>query len=293
MMCEGRGYCEVHSYIWYDSEWLKTIEYEPGRTLELRNAAAAGQERLRREMAPNMLAFVDRNRHFFGDIRLCEIGSVFEPGQSGQDDAQYRHMMLARAERTDEGSLLKAVKADVETWVQQVTGRGISYQQVPADKVLPWESPLQTVQVMVEERVVGRITVVPVECRLRIDQHLRRLGIVMAELRLNSIVDLEPPITKLGQIPTFPEVELDFSVLTPAERHYVSLADQIRQFGHPLLRRVWFVDSYEGASVPVGMRSITLRARLGDAQRTLADEDLTTFRQAFVQHLESAGLKLR
>ena len=155
MMCEGRGYCEVHSYIWYDSEWLKTIGYEPGKTLELRNAAAAGQERLRREMAPNMLAFVDRNRHFFGDIRLCEIGSVFEPG--GQDDAQYRHMTLARAGRVDESVLLKAVKADVETWAQQMTGRQVSYQQVPTDKVLPWEASLQTVQVLLDERVVGRI----------------------------------------------------------------------------------------------------------------------------------------
>jgi phenylalanyl-tRNA synthetase beta chain len=293
MMCEGRGYYEVHSYIWYDADWLKTINYQPNPTLELRNPAAAGQERLRREMAPNMLAFVDRNRHFFSDIRLAEIGSVFEPAAPGQDDAQYRHLTLARAGRGDEAALLKAVKADVETWVQQMTGRQVSYRQVAADKVLPWESPLQTVEVLADDRILGRVTVVPVECRLRIDQHLRRLGIVLAELRLNTIVDLDPPTTKLGRIPTFPEVELDFSVLTPAERHYAALADQLRAFSHPLLQRLWFVDSYEGAPIPAGQRSITLRARLGAAERTLTDDDLTAFRQAFVQYLETAGLKLR
>lgn len=291
MMCEGRGYYEVHSYIWYDADWLKTIGYEPGRTLELRNAAAAGQERLRREMAPNMLAFVDRNRHFLGDIRLFEIGSVFEPG--AQDDSQHRHMMLARAGRAEEGALLKAVKADVETWVQQMTGRQVAYRQVPAGQVLPWEGPLQTVQVTVEDRIVGRITVVPVECRLRIDPHLRRLSIVLAEMRLNSIVDLEPPTTKLGQVPTFPEVELDFSVLAPAERHYTSLVEQIGGFGHVLMKRMWFVDSYEGAPIPAGQRSLTLRARLGHPERTLAEEDLSAFRQAFVQYIETIGLKLR
>ncbi len=242
-------------------------------------------------MAPNMLAFVDRNRHSFDDIRLFEIGSVFEIRGAG--DSQYRHMTLARAGRADENVLLKAVKADVETWVQQMTGRQVAYRQVPAAKVLPWEGPLQTVQVVVDERIVGRITVVPLECRVRIDQHLRRYGIVIAELRLNSVVDLEPPTTKLGQIPTFPEVELDFSVLAAAERHYGSLVEQIGQFGHPLLKRMWFVDSDEGGSVPEGQRSLTLRARLGSDERTLADEDLTAFRQAFVQHLEGLGLKLR
>jgi fructose-bisphosphate aldolase class II len=30
MMCEGRGYYEVHSYIWYDGDWLKTINQYGG-----------------------------------------------------------------------------------------------------------------------------------------------------------------------------------------------------------------------------------------------------------------------
>jgi phenylalanyl-tRNA synthetase beta chain len=291
MMCEGRGYCEVHSYIWYDADWLKKIGYDPGQALELRNAAAAGQERLRRQMAPNMLAFVDQNRHFFSDIRLCEIGSVFAP--VGQDDAQYRHMILARAGRVDDNALLKAVKADVETWAQQMTGRAVRYRQVPAGAVLPWEGPLQTVEVFVEDRMIGRISAVPIDCRMRIDQHLRRLSIVLAELRLDSLVDLDPPVTKMGQVPTFPEVELDFSVLTPAEMHYDALVEKARGFSHPLLRRAWFVDSYEGAPIPAGQRSITLRCRLGDPARTLTDEDLTAFRQEFVQFLETIGLKLR
>jgi phenylalanyl-tRNA synthetase beta subunit len=53
------------------------------------------------------------------------------------------------------------------------------------------------------------------------------------------------------------------------------------------------VDSYEGAPIPAGQRSLTLRAQLGSAERTLADEDLTAFRQGFVQYVESIGLKLR
>ncbi len=291
MMCEGRSYCEVHSYIWYDNDWLRTIGYDPGQTLELRNPAAAGQERLRKEMAPNILAFVDHNRHFFGDIRLCEIGSVYDPAI--REDGQYRHMTLARAGRGDEAALLRSVKADVETWAQQVTGRQVVYRQVPPEHVLPWEGPLQTVQVFLEDRVIGRVTVVPVDCRMRIDQHLRRLSIVIAELRLNNVVDLDPPIRQMGRVPTLPEVELDFSLLTPGERHYASLAEQIRGFGHPLLVRLWFVDSYEGAPIPEGLRSITLRARLAAAERTLTEEDLAAFREAFVEYLGGLGLKLR
>ena len=45
--------------------------------------------------------------------------------------------------------------------------------------------------------------------------------------------------------------------------------------------------------IPEGMRSMTVRARLAGAERTLAEQDLAAFREAFVGYIGSHGLKLR
>jgi len=291
LLCEGRGYCEVHSYVWYDSSWLGRLGYEPGECLQLRNPAAAGQERLRRELAPGMLAFVDKNRHHRDDIRLVEIGSVFMPGRP--EDLEYRHLILARASRWAEADLLRALKADLETWAEHVVGMPVSYRQVAPEKVLPWQGPHQTAEIVIAGGVVGSVTAVPLECKLRIDSHLRRWAIVMAELRLDALLEIREAPVRLGTVPMFPEVEMDFSVLAEAQQRYSDLAARIGQFEHPLAVRIWLVDSYEGPPVPEGYRSFTFRARLADPERTLTEQDLQAFREAFVNHLESLGLKLR
>jgi len=291
LLCEGRGYCEVHTYIWYDSAWLRRLGYDPGRCVELRNPAAAGQERLRREMAPTMLALLERNRHWFEQIKLAEVGSVFEPGQG--EDIERRHLVLARAQRGDEEALLVQVKQDLELWADEIVGRQLRYRQVRPEDVRPWESAYKTAEILVAGRAVGRVSPVPLECRLRIDQHLRRWAMVIAEVCLSDLLDLEPAVATLGRLPTFPEVSMDFSVLADATVRYSELEQRIAQFEHPLLRRLSLVDCYEGPAIPEGKRSLTFRARLGHSERTLSEEDLQQFQQAFVRYLEGLGLSLR
>ncbi len=62
---------------------------------------------------------------------------------------------------------------------------------------------------------------------------------------------------------------------------------------HPLVRRLCFVDSYEGGSVAAGKRSFTFRARVGHADRTLAEADLHEFRKAFLAFLGQHALEIR
>ena len=129
--------------------------------------------------------------------------------------------------------------------------------------------------------------------RRRIDEHLVPWSIVWAELDLDPLAELNQRVEKLPPVPTFPEVELDFSVLVDVTRAYAQVAPYIARFDDALLRRVTFVDAYEGESLPPGKRALTFRARIGDAQRTLTDADLVRFRRAFQKHLEDGSMELR
>ena len=146
---------------------------------------------------------------------------------------------------------------------------------------------------MVSQRCIGRVAAVPETLKTRIHEHLGRWSIALAELRLDGLLDLPAVEVKLRPVPAYPQVQLDFSVLATTERSFVQIRQLLETFEHPLLRRVTFLDSYQGKPLPQGKRSLTLRAWIGHEERTLTDQDRRHFEQAFTQFLAQNDLPLR
>ncbi len=301
LLCRGMSYAEIHRYIWFDDNWLSTLGYDHGATIKLRNPAAAGQERLRTTLIPGLLAAIDLNRRHLDRFELLEIGSVFQSAirnsQSAIPDNEERHLALAVVapgrKPAHEDELLRRLKTDLETWAFQSFGQGLSY--AAADAAAPWEHEAKTATVQLKPDGVplGRITVVPVAAKRRIDEHLIAWSIAVAELNLSAVVDVAPAARKLAPVPPHPRIDLDFSVMSPADRRYMEIERELAGYDHPLLHRLAFVDSYEGGAVPAGMRSFTFRATIADPNRTLTDEDIQQFRASFIAFLQGRGLTLR
>jgi phenylalanyl-tRNA synthetase beta chain len=294
LLCEGLGFNEVQNYVWYDLEWLDRLGFDPPECVEIRGASAGGR-RLRHTLVPDLLAAADLNRRTLQRFNLVTIGSVFfaEP----QDDwpmSEGRRLGMAMVGRGNEDALLNEQKVVIETWTREILGRPVAFAEADRTRPLkPWEHPLKIADVHVGGRNIGRVTVVPLACRLRIDEHLRRWTILLTEIDLDVAVAIGRAEEALEPVPTHPQVELDFSVLLDAARRYAAATEQVGRFAHPLLRRITFLDSYEGTNIPAGRRSLTFRTYLGAADRTLTDQDLQDFRQAFTAHLEQNGLTLR
>ncbi|NLX13377.1 MAG: hypothetical protein GXY44_06955, partial [Phycisphaerales bacterium] len=180
---------------------------------------------------------------------------------------------------------------DLETYARQILGGNLRYSAGRAGA--PWEHEGKTADVHCGERCVGRLTVVPKACRSKIDEHLAAWSIALAEIDLSALAGREPTVRKLVPVPVYPTTDVDFSVVAPAERRYTDIEGVLRQYDHALLRRLAFVDSFEGGSVPVGQRSFTFRATIAESSRTLTDDDIQGFRADFIAYLERNELKLR
>jgi len=289
----GLGMNEVYGYIWYDAAWCGAIGYEPGECLTLRNPAAAGLERLRRSLMPGLLAAAELNRHHHSEFRLVELGSTFDRVNGEHAERRCVGVLTGALRKSAEDELLAELKGAAETWGWQVLSSPVSFAAAAADPGRPWEDANKTAAIAVEGRTIGKAGVVPLDLRRRMDEHLAAWSFAWAEFALDGVTDLLVKFPPLGTVPAFPEVELDFSVLVDAGRRYTDVTKALRAFEHRLLKRLTFVGSYEGKSVPPGKRSMTLRARIGDAARTLVDADVTVFREAFERHLAARGADLR
>ncbi len=296
LFCGGLGFSEIHTYNWYDQAWLDLLGFDPGECVEIAGTSAGGR-RLRHTLMPHLLVAADLNRRHYERFGLVTIGSVFLPEPDPKENwpaREARRMGLAVVGRGDEDAFMNDLKDAVETWAIQSLRRQAGFTEPDkARAVKPWEHPIKTSDVVVAGRTTGRVTLVPLECRLKIDEHLRRWTIALAEIDLDAAVDVGQADDALAPVPTYPQVELDFSVLLDATRRYAAVAEEVGQFEHALLRRLTLVDSYEGKNIPAGQRSLTLRAQVGAPDRTLTEEDLQGFREAFTAHLAQHGLALR
>ncbi|MGD2109147.1 MAG: phenylalanine--tRNA ligase subunit beta [Phycisphaerae bacterium] len=287
------GFCELHDYIWYDSAWLDQLGVDPGRCVELANPAGEGLHRLRTWLMPGLLEAVAVNRFHFPTLTLIETGSVFEPAKAG--DLEWRHLGLisARRGKRKEDEVFARLKGAIDAWSWARFAQRAAFAHVDADPQRPWEHPQRTAAVVLDGKPVGRVSVVDLALRQKVDEHLSSWAVAWAEIRLTGLEEIEHRAEPLGAIPEHPLVNLDFSIEVPRTSRYREIADKVGSFKHDLLKRVEYVGSYEGERIAADRRSLTFRTIIGDDRRTLVDDDANTFTEQFEQHLKQCGYEIR
>ncbi|MBI3835026.1 MAG: phenylalanine--tRNA ligase subunit beta [Planctomycetes bacterium] len=287
---------EIYGYIWYDAKWLTHIGFDPDECIILRNPAAEGMERLRTSLMPGLLAAASLNRFHFPAVALVEAGSVFERGsQAGDHNCEFRHLglVLARHGKAAEEELMAELKNSIRSWSLREFGVEAAFREAEGSRTRTWEDVHRTAEVTIGSQVAGRISFISSTLRRRMDEHLSTWGIAWAEIKLSGLESTRRSAERLDSIPEYPQVEKDFSLVASKSIRYSEIVDRLSMFEHALLRRIRYVTSFEGGSMPRDMRSHTFRAVIGDAARTLTDDDTTEFQLSFVAYLKKCGYDLR
>ena len=137
------------------------------------------------------------------------------------------------------------------------------------------------------------MSVIDLPLRRAMDEHLGSWSIAWAEVTLNKLASLDRRMEPPDRIPEFPLIEIDFSLLVPKSQSYGQVVEHLSSFQHPLLKRIRYVDCFEGKAIGPDHRSLTFRTVIGDDSRTLRDEDSSSFRRDFESHLANHNYELR
>ncbi len=292
-LCVGGDFAEVHNYIWYDDDWVATLGFDPGECITLQNPAADNCSRFRKTLMPGLIAMAERNRHHFSRFQLVEIGSVFTPGLKGVEESQHRNMGLVavQAGKKADGEVWDRIRSALDGWARQVLEARLQYRETKAAN--PWEDADRIAEIVVEGRVIGRVTILPLTCKQKIDERLKAWSIAMAEVNLSAVSDLIDRHEKLPAVPRFPQVKQDYSFIVDASDRYEAIEGKLATFSHPLLRRLSFVEAFEGGALPPGKRSVAFRAEIGRDDRTLTEDEIRDFQESFKSFLSSNNMELR
>lgn len=227
-----------------------------------------------------------------GLVRLFEITAVFaqEPAAKGERPGSVERQNLCMlmdapgsAESTkrstdDVQRGLRVMRGAIDTIVRSMHGAEARVVVEPASGlgIRGWDdSAVAGVSVVLpgggEPVRLGLFGLISAEARKAFDLDV---PVIAAELGLDPLVAGFPPKSLAHALPSFPHIERDLSLVVDEGVRWDQISGMVGGLGLDRLETCGFVGAFRGKQVGAGKKSVTMRLRFRDADRTLRHEEV-------------------
>ncbi len=268
----GLGFIEMVTHTLVSRAAATGFTSEGRSTLEVDDERAGAEPVLRPGMIPSLLR-VARHNHDNGEteVQLFETAAIFDRTQNEHRERRVLGLLCdpPPQEATAQAAFGRA-RAAAER-VLHVAGTP-EVRITPAD--IPWLNP--GAKIMSGKSEIGFIGVVDPSLASGAG-HTQPVAAAEIELAPNGIssqLDVWPPESHARELPSFPPIDRDLSVVVSEDINWEMIETAIRTSGPELLDSVEYLTTFRGAKVGENLKSVTFRLRFRDDQRTLRHEEV-------------------
>ena len=273
---EIMGYSLLHPK---DHEKVKSA----GRGIvELRNPLSLEQAVLRNTLLVGALQAVARNLSWktSEEFRLFEIGSVF-----GAAETRMLGLLVGGGATPSWGQAKQPLGIFHLKGILQLLRERLNLplEEIPASVGAPFAEPGITLEF--SGKPAGRMGMVDpsVAAAFEIPE---QVPLAYAELDLEPLLAAGRFVPKTEPLPKVPPVQRDLAILISQEIPYEKISAAIREEGRPLLKSLELFDLYQGAQVPQGKKSLAIRLKFLDGDRTLTEAEIQAAHQKILDRLQ-------
>ncbi|HEY8561417.1 MAG TPA: phenylalanine--tRNA ligase subunit beta [Pyrinomonadaceae bacterium] len=291
------GFDEAISYSFIDSKYDETFALIPGfvhenldeKFVTLKDSIIEGAVRMRPSLLSGLLDAVRTNLNFQNrNLRLFEIGKVFSASPNENELPNERELFALVV--TGGESLANRALAGREFDFYDAKGALESaLDAVHAPQVIFKAADVkhlrkgQAAEILLNEKTVGTIGRLADEIA---QAYKFRQPVFVAEIDLQTVLaEKEPPVL-YRPLPVYPSIERDVSLLVKRNVSFAEIKRSIEKQGFELLRRIEFVDVYEGKGVADDERSLTIRLVYRSGERTLIESEVEPVHNRILETLE-------
>jgi phenylalanyl-tRNA synthetase beta chain len=277
-------------------EPVSGLQKVEGAFVTVSNPIIEGARLMRPSLLPGLLEATRHNfNHGTRDVRLFETGRTFAAGggEEGRPTEVEALALVLTGEALEEGRAAGRaadffdLKGALEAASDAMRVGGLSFSPGSARHL--------------REGQAGRITLNGVEVgtlgRLSEEAAARykfRQPVYVAEVSLTALLTSGERPARYAPLPRYPGVARDVSLVAERRVTFGELRDAVLALGMEECRGVKLVDVYEGANLPEGKRSLTLRVEYRADDRTLRDEEVDAMHARVVAAFEGGfGAQLR
>ncbi len=304
----GQGFYETVTFSFLDKPQAEMFTPKGVRLLKVDEERRKATPYLRPSIIPSLLscrrANQDARLERAEGIRLFEIASVFGEQDDGKAFArktiEHRNLeMYADAPVGGGGKLherlqeaVRRVRGAIEETVSALGGQGNEVSIEPTNENFMPALEGETVGIIrINNKHAGYITTLS-KSTISV-WGLDQPG-AAAVVNLQTLIDLYPPTVTVRELPRFPSIERDLSLVVDESITWKRIADEITELNLNLFDGLRFIGVYRGKQAGAGKKSVTLRIRFRDDERTLRHEEVDAPVDRAVKHLAAAlGAELR
>jgi phenylalanyl-tRNA synthetase beta chain len=264
------------------------------------NPLAENEAYLRRTVLETLERRAEANlAHMEGNVRLYEIGSVFQPGEHDLPDESVNVGLVVMGDRTPT-HFTDPRPSPFDEWDAKWLGELVARVAFPAATLVfePGEPESGVLwRIVLDDEKRGMIR------RLELDAPVWAAPAFGVELVLGNMSnsDVAPPgehahggtaprsvrqAPRYRPLPITPASEFDLALLVPQGLAAAEVERVIRAAAGELLERLDVFDLYEGEGVDAGHRSVAWRLTLRHPERTLRDKEIEGRRAKILSALQ-------
>ena len=299
------GFDEAISYSFIDTKNDERFEPIPNlveenldeKFVSLRDSIIEGATRMRPNLLAGLLDAVRTNfNHQQKNLRLFEIGKVFSAA-NGENALPNERELLAIVLTGGETFQNKAMTIrefdfyDAKGSLESALGAvKIDALEFAASEIKHLRKG-QSAAIYFNGKKIGSIGRLADETA---QNYKFKQPVYVAEIDLQTVLAAEQTTVLYRPLPIYPAIQRDVSLLVKRSVAFSDVKKQISQENYELLKKVDFVDVYEGKGMADDERSLTVRLEYRSDQKTLLDEEVEQIHRMILQSLEeNLGAKLR
>ena len=291
------GFDEAISYSFIDTRNDEKFDLIPNfadenldeKFISLRDSIIEGSTRMRPSLLSGLLDAVRANfNHQRRDVKLFELGKVFSaspeendlPNErelfalvlTGNETLQNKAMPLREYNFFDAKGALEIAANALNVPALELNAANAGHLQKG-----------QSAEVLLNGEKVGTIGRLSDE----ISQSYKfKQPVFVAEVDLQNLLEAKELDVLYKPLPIFPSIVRDVSLLAKRTVSFADIKKTIEAESFELLRKVEFVDVYEGKGMADDERSMTIRLAYRSDERTLLEEEIEKIHAGILQNLE-------
>lgn len=273
---------EVWNYALYDEQFLQKIAYEIQQAPSVKNPVSEHWRRLVTSLVPHLIKNIANNCANEDRLRFFEWARVWR--LEGNNAVNERVACAAVFYERNNSINFYECKALVQQ-LFDLLDLLVEWRK-PTNGVQPWMNPHQTAELVCQNQVIGYAGMVADSFETV------ALGNAFAvELDMSALMALKPFEHRFEEPAKYQPVDLDISMLVPLT---ITVGDLEETLAHvdARIKDIILMDVFEKEEWK-DQRSITLRCRIQDDEKTMTKDDIDHIQKALSAAVSKRGVQVR
>jgi len=282
------GFTEVYNYSFISEKDISIYQLNQPKSavLEIENPTSADFQYPRPSLIPNLLKNVTTNQKFFKEIKIFELGKVFNlaPKFGGREKRMLTGVMTVPAEGG--GPAFFEAKGVIDSLLNKM---GISniwydeYKPTPEESKISIWQPKKYAEIKVDNEEIGFLG----EISPRIIDKLKIEGkAIIFDIDFEKLSKLASEEHEYQPISRYPAAVRDIAILVPRLVRVEEVLNKIYDAGGNLIRDVDLFDIYEGEGIPEGKKNLAFHLIYQAEDRTLSSKEIDEIQEKIIKVLE-------